>query len=86
MRVISCKVTLLCFLLLFVHPCVLERTEREQTLDLHERDDGADTEHKGTGTENQQTLINHEKGDGPSDQEKDGQPVRSDIIKLMYSL
>ncbi|XP_073326562.1 sodium/hydrogen exchanger 8 [Pagrus major] len=60
MRGVSHKVVLLSLLLLFVYPCVPERVEREESLDLRERDDGGDVHHQdNTPAENQQTLIKH---------------------------
>lgn len=64
MRGDSRIVLLLSLLLLLVNPCVLERAERENSLDLHERnDEGADV-NQDIQAENQQTLIKHDKEDG----------------------
>lgn len=79
MRGVSLKVLLLCSLLLFVNPCVSERAARENSLDLHERDDdGENVKHEGnTLPEIKQTLVKHGKEDevDSSDPPKDVQPV-----------
>ncbi|KAM9351423.1 sodium/hydrogen exchanger 8 [Symphorus nematophorus] len=75
MRGVSPKVLLLSFLLLFVNPCVPERAERDNSLDLRERDDGG-VVNQNTQAENQQTSIKHETEDGLSSnqdtKQKDG--------------
>lgn len=79
MRGVSLKVLLLCFLLLLVNQCVSERAARENSLDLHERDDdGENVKHKGnTPPEIKQTLVKHEKEDevDSNDPPNDVQPV-----------
>lgn len=77
MQGVNHKVVLLSFLLLFVNPCAPERAERENSLDLHERDDdGGDVHH--AQVENQQTLAKNTKEDGHDSigPQKDGQSVR----------
>ncbi|XP_026188970.1 sodium/hydrogen exchanger 8 [Mastacembelus armatus] len=70
---------LLLFVLLFVNTCVLERGVRENSLDLHERDDEGDViqDKVVTQAKNQLPLINSDKEDGPSanDPQKEGQSV-----------
>uniref|UniRef100_A0A8C9XJI1 Sodium/hydrogen exchanger n=1 Tax=Sander lucioperca TaxID=283035 RepID=A0A8C9XJI1_SANLU len=76
MQGVNHKVVLLSFLLLFVNPCAPERAERENSLDLHERDDdGGDVHH--AQVENQQTLAKNTKEDGHDSigPQKDGQSV-----------
>uniref|UniRef100_A0A4W6DY74 Sodium/hydrogen exchanger n=1 Tax=Lates calcarifer TaxID=8187 RepID=A0A4W6DY74_LATCA len=70
------KVLLLAVLLLFVNPCVLERVERENSLDLHERDDDGGELTQDT-IKNQQALTKHKTEDGPDSNvlQKDGQSV-----------
>ncbi|GLD46213.1 sodium/hydrogen exchanger 8 [Lates japonicus] len=70
------NVLLLAALLLFVNPCVLERVERENSLDLHERDDDGGELTQDT-SKNQQTLTKHKTEDGPDSNvlQKDGQSV-----------
>uniref|UniRef100_A0A7N9ALW5 Sodium/hydrogen exchanger n=1 Tax=Mastacembelus armatus TaxID=205130 RepID=A0A7N9ALW5_9TELE len=67
---------LLLFVLLFVNTCVLERGVRENSLDLHERDDEGDViqDKVVTQAKNQLPLINSDKEDGPSanDPQKEG--------------
>ncbi|XP_044067675.1 sodium/hydrogen exchanger 8 [Siniperca chuatsi] len=79
MRGVNHKVLLLSFLLLYVNPCVPERVERENSLDLRERDDdGGDANHEdNTLVENKQILIKHDKEDGLDSNvpQKDGQFV-----------
>lgn len=76
------KVLLLAVLLLFVNPCVLERVERENSLDLHERDDDGGELTQDT-IKNQQALTKHKTEDGPDSNvlQKDGQSVRSETRK-----
>ena len=77
MHGVNHKVVLLSFLLLFVNPCTPEQAERENSLDLHERDDdGGDVHH--AQVENQQTLVTNNKEDGHDSigPQKDGHSVR----------
>ncbi|KAA8590954.1 hypothetical protein FQN60_001897 [Etheostoma spectabile] len=76
MQGVNRKVVLLSFLLLFVNPCVPQQPERENSLDLHEKDDdGVDVDH--AQVENQQTLVKNKKEDGHDsiNPQKDGQSV-----------
>lgn len=85
---VSHTVLLLSLLLLIVNPCVPERTERENSLDLHERDDEGDVNHTDdTPAENQQTLIKHEQEDGSNEKtkQKDGPSVRSELTNTDFS-
>ncbi|CAK6957331.1 sodium/hydrogen exchanger 8 [Scomber scombrus] len=76
MKGVSCKVLLLSLLLLFVNPCVPERVERENSLDLPvSDDDGGNVKYTdNTPAENQ---LKHQKENGLDlhDQQKDGQSV-----------
>lgn len=90
MRGVSHKVVLLSLLLLFVYPCVPARVEREESLDLLERDDGGDVHHQdNTPAESQQTLIKHGPEDGVDTNEetkqKDGQAVRFEPPNIDFS-
>ncbi|KAG8002610.1 Sodium/hydrogen exchanger 8 [Nibea albiflora] len=65
MKGVSRTCVLLTFVLLFVNPCVPERAEREKSLDLRERDDGASVKLKDdTSAETPKTLTKLEKDDG----------------------
>ncbi|XP_071755086.1 sodium/hydrogen exchanger 8 [Centroberyx gerrardi] len=78
MKGVSCKLLLLLLLLLFLNPCVPARAEGEKSLDLHERDDGDDVDHRViTPVDNQETLLKHENENGhdSNDPDKDGQSI-----------
>lgn len=64
MRGVIHTVLLLCFLLLFVKPCVLERAGKEKSLDLLERNDGGGDGIHDIPDENKQKQIERDKEDG----------------------
>uniref|UniRef100_A0A7N6AS05 Sodium/hydrogen exchanger 8 n=1 Tax=Anabas testudineus TaxID=64144 RepID=A0A7N6AS05_ANATE len=64
MRGITRKVLLLPLLLLLVNPCLLERAERENPLDLQERNDEKGDGSQDSPVENKQTVTKHVKEDG----------------------
>lgn len=67
----SHKVLLLCLLLLFVNRCVFQRADKENSVDLREKDDGRDLNQKdNTKTVDQQALTNHDKEDGVDSDEE----------------
>lgn len=85
---VSHTVLLLFLLLLIVNPCVPERAERENSLDLHERNDEGDVTHTDdTSAENQQTVIKHEQEDGSNEETKqrEGPSVRSELTNTDFS-
>lgn len=74
MRGLIYIVLLLLFLLLIVEP---ERAERENSLDLRERDDGGGANHKGdTPAENQHENEDGLNGSIDETKQKDGPSVR----------
>ncbi|KAF3860576.1 hypothetical protein F7725_000831 [Dissostichus mawsoni] len=79
MRGVNHKVVLLSFLLLCVHPCVPERAERDNSLDLRDGEDRVDVNHKDIPAKSQQTLIQHDQEDGHDsiDPQKQGQSLSS---------
>lgn len=86
MRVVSLKVLSLSFVLLFVNVCSSEQAERENTLDLRERDDDGGNERDHTLAENEQTSVkqNGEDGLASRNPEKDGQSVRYRFFKASW--
>ncbi|XP_033942940.1 sodium/hydrogen exchanger 8 isoform X1 [Pseudochaenichthys georgianus] len=77
MRGVNNKVVLLSFLLLCVNPCVPERAERDNSLDLPDGEDRVDVNHKDIPAKSQQTLIKHDQEDGHDsiDPQKQGQSL-----------
>ncbi|KAL3064396.1 hypothetical protein OYC64_000630 [Pagothenia borchgrevinki] len=77
MRGVNHKVLLLSFLLLCVNPCVPERAERDNLLDLRDGEDRVDVNHKDIPAKSQQTLIKHDQEDGHDsiDPQKQGQSL-----------
>ncbi|KAJ4934143.1 hypothetical protein JOQ06_006948 [Pogonophryne albipinna] len=77
MRGVNHKVLLLFFLLLCVNPCVPERAERDNSLDLPDGEDRVDVNHKDIPAKSQQTLIKHVQEDGHDsiDPQKQGQSL-----------
>lgn len=84
MRGITRKVLLLPLLLLLVNPCLLERAERENPLDLQERNDEKGDGSQDSPVENKQTVTKHVKEDGRDSDHlnKDPQLVRFETTYL----
>ncbi|KAM4610541.1 sodium/hydrogen exchanger 8 [Polymixia lowei] len=74
MKRINCK-HLVLLSLLFINLCISERSERDDSLGLHVRDDGGDyVDHKVTPVDGNQKLINHVNPHDLNDQQ-DGQSI-----------
>lgn len=85
MKGFTCRVLLLSFLLLLVNPCVSERVNEENSLDLVERNDDGGNHKDNTPTENQQKLIKHKQGGiDLNDQQKDGQSARFEQTNPLF--
>lgn len=83
--------SLLFLLLLIVNPCVPEPTEREKSLDLHDRGGEGDvTPEDETPAENHQISINHEQAEGHGSNEeakqKDESSVRSELTNADFTV